>query len=286
MEQQRRLPDGRLHLHHGPIDLIVHAEGASTEVAAAEAQAVAGFQGLLAEMVTELPLLRRPLGAQPPALCGPVTRRMGDAVWPLRGRFITPMAAVAGAVADEMLARLCAGRQLQRAYVNNGGDIALHLAPGASFRTGLVADPQRLALDGLCVLRAEQPVRGIATSGRGGRSFSLGIADAVTVLARDAASADAAATLIANAVNVEHPAIRRCPAQQLDPDSDLGLQPVTVAVALAQLDPAARQAALDQGESLAQEYLHRGLIQGALLQLAGKQRICHAVQYLACGEIP
>ena len=69
---------------------------------------------------------------------------------------------------------------------------------------------------------------GVATSGRHGRSFSLGIADAVTVLARTASQADAAATIIANAVDLPgHPAVRRMPANELQPDSDLGARPVT-----------------------------------------------------------
>ena len=127
------------------------------------------------------------------------------------------MAAVAGAVADEMLQAMLAGRTLDKAYVNNGGDIAIHLAPGHSLRAGIFAQ----ALDGAVTLTHDRPVRGIATSGRGGRSFSLGIADSATVLAATAAAADAAATLIANAVNVDHPSIERRPARDLDPDSDL-----------------------------------------------------------------
>ena len=66
-------------------------------------------------------------------------------------------------------------------------------------------------------------MRGVATSGWRGRSFSLGIADAVTVLAATAAAADAAATIIANAVDLPgHPAIARRPASELEDDSDLG----------------------------------------------------------------
>ena len=78
------------------------------------------------------------------------------------------------------------------------------------------------------VIDADDPSRGVATSGRHGRSFSLGIADAVTVLARTASQADAAATIIANAVDLPgHPAIVRCPACDLQPDSDLGARLVT-----------------------------------------------------------
>ena len=204
-----RLPDGRLHLQHGPIDLIIEAFGAADEVERAYGQAIERFGDILPTLVRELPILRRPVGDAYPLLQGPVARRMAEAVWPHRAVYITPMAAVAGAVADEMLEAMVRGRTLDKAYVNNGGDIAIHLTPGHELRAGIFA----AALDGVARLTHDRPVRGIATSGCGGRSFSLGIADSATVLAATAAAADAAATLIANAVNADHPSIERRPAR-------------------------------------------------------------------------
>src|SRR5262249_31034737 len=113
--------------------------------------------------------------------------------------------------------------------------------------------------------------RGIATSGQGGRSFSLGIADAVTVLARRAADADAAATLIANAVDLDHRAIERRPAASLDPDSDLGNLPVTVRVGALLAGEVAT--ALDNGVRKAKSFADAGLILAAMLQLRGQRRI-------------
>jgi ApbE superfamily uncharacterized protein (UPF0280 family) len=269
--QRQFLPDGRLHLNHGPIDLIIEAFGAEDEVRAAYEQAWARFPDVLPPLVAELSLLRQAIGPEPPALKGIVAQRMAAAVWPHRARFITPMAAVAGAVADEMLAALVAGRALRRAYVNDGGDIALHLAPGERFTAGIVGDLAAPAIDGTAEIPAESPVRGIATSGRGGRSFSLGIADAVTVLARNAAAADAAATMIANAVDIDNPSIERRPALSLDPDSDLGERLVTVAVG--PLTPALVAAALDAGAREASVLAEAGLISAAMLQLRGAQRI-------------
>ncbi|TIT81752.1 MAG: UPF0280 family protein, partial [Mesorhizobium sp.] len=109
------------------------------------------------------------------------------AVAPLAQMFITPMAAVAGSVADEMLGALLAGRRLDRAYVNNGGDSALHLGSGQSMTLAIAGTGHGLA-DRIAI-HAEDGVRGVATSGWRGRSFSLGIADAVTVLARTGAEA-------------------------------------------------------------------------------------------------
>lgn len=265
----RLLPDGRLHLQEGPIDLVIGAEGPGARDAfraAAEA-----FDGLLATLVAELPTLRQPVGDTPPVLAGPVARRMAAAVWPHRLDVITPMAAVAGAVADHVLAAMARVPGLLVAHVNDGGDIGLYLAPAQRLRVGLVQSLARGVPEGMVTIRAEDPVRGLATSGWRGRSFSLGIAEAVTVLAVDAAAADAAATLIANAVDADHPAIRRAPARSIDPDSDLGDRLVTVEVG--PLPGPVLAAALDHGAALAARFEGRGLIHGALLALGGEIRV-------------
>lgn len=268
---RRHLGDGRLHLQHGPIDLVIEGWGAAAEVAAAYAQAAGRFDTVLPELVAELPRLREGLGAAFPLLRGRVARRMAAACWPHRSAFITPMAAVAGAVADEILAAMLAGRVLDKAVVNNGGDIAVHVAPGQALVAGIVENPERPTLG--AGLRLVRPA-GLATSGWRGRSHSLGIADAVTVLAADAATADAAATLVANAVDVDHPGIERRPARALREDSDLGDRLVTVAVP--PLPPEAIVAALDSGLAVARQMLRRGLIQGAYLALQLQSRAATA----------
>ena len=272
--QRARLADGRLHLNHGPIDLIIEAFGPVDEVERAYDQAWMKFPDVLPALTGELTLLRQPIGSVRPIFAGPVARRMADAVWPHRAKFITPMAAVAGAVADETLAALIEGRALRKGYVNDGGDIALHLTPGETFTAGIVGDLSAPAIDGRAEIDARSRVRGIATSGQGGRSFSLGIADAVTVLARSAAEADAAATMIANAVNVEDAAIVRQPASAIDPDSDLGDRLVTLSVGA--LSPEAIAAALDAGEHEAGKLADAGLILAAMLQLHKLRRIVTA----------
>lgn len=268
----RMLHDGRrLHLHHGPIDLIVEAFGAAAEIEAGYARANERFGDILPTLVSELDGLR--LAVQQPlrSFRGAVASRMMAAAWPHRAVFLTPMAAVAGAVADEVLAALTEGSDLARAYVNNGGDIAFHLAPGESLRAGMVGDYHMPAIDGMATLGFDRPVRGIATSGWKGRSFSLGIADSVTVLAKNAAAADVAATLIANAVDIDHPAVQRAAARSLDPDSDLGGRPVTVAVGA--LDPASVATALDRGRDVAAALERAGHIRAAMLQLHDQVRV-------------
>ncbi len=266
------LPDGRrLHMNHGPIDLVVEAFGPEDEARLAYAQAAAAFEGLLEGLVAELVQLRTPMEKDEPAFSGPVARRMGAAVWPHRKVFVTPMAAVAGAVADHVLEAMVAGRRLERAYVNNGGDIALYLSERQGFHTGVVQRLEAPNLDGIAEITAAMPVRGLATSGWRGRSHSLGVADAVTALARTAAAADVAATLIANAVRVDGPAVSRAPASELDADTDLGDRLVTVDVG--PLDAESVATALDAGAAAAQDMRARGLAWGAVLALQGALRV-------------
>ena len=295
------LPDGRWHFQHGPIDCIVSAEGEAGAAAECIEHAWSRFCTVLEELVEELTVLRADLSSlvlQRVVPLGRVGRRMVSACRPhaSEGRFITAMAAVAGSVAEEIVTsfddpRIC------RASVNNGGDIALVLRGDGAFDVGVVTDPsadhrhpersegsRRVpAPAGRFRVEARSPVRGIATSGWRGRSFSLGIADSVTVLARTAAEADAAATMIANAVDVDDPRIVRRPASTLKDDSDLGDLLVTVDVP--PLDAALVGRALDAGLARADALRDRGLItacamvcQGAL-RTVGRDRLWHGPRF-------
>jgi ApbE superfamily uncharacterized protein (UPF0280 family) len=266
----QRLRDGRLHLQHGPIDVVLRGWGTPDAIRAAEDAAARRFPTILPELCDELRELRRPM-AEAPHVDGPVAHRMVAACAPFAPVFVTPMAAVAGAVADELLAVMLRAAPLDRAFVNDGGDIAIHVANGHALTLGLVAhpDPSRgIAYDGALRLPGGSGVGGVATSGRHGRSFSLGIADAVTALATDAATADVAATLIANAVDLEDPAIQRMPASNLDPDSDLGHRLITVEVGYLSDEQALH--ALRQGSERAQAFVAARLIVAAALRLNGQ----------------
>jgi len=276
--QRSALDNGRWHFNHGPIDIVAEAHGDPCAVAAAHDAAWARFVHVLDELVRELPLLRLPVTdrMRPRHV---IARRMWDACAAFSPTFITPMAAVAGSVAQELVA-FYDRPGVERAWINNGGDIALHLAPGQSARVGVFSDLARfdwrthggvLTTDGQFELRADQPVRGVATSGWRGRSFSLGIADSVTVLAPTAAQADAAATVIANAVDVDDAAIARRPASECKDDSDLGDMLVTVDVPA--LAPAQVRNALDTGAVCARVLQKGGLVWAALLVCQGQWRL-------------
>jgi ApbE superfamily uncharacterized protein (UPF0280 family) len=277
--QIRKLSDGRrLHLQDGPIDLIVEAFGETRQVEAAYNAAAARFVDVLDELCGELGILRRPSAEDSTPPHGTVARRMAAAVRPYASRiFITPMAAVAGAVADDILDTMTNAAQLSRAYVNDGGDIALHLTKSESFVVGMVDQPDRASLFGTTTIQYGDPIRGIATSGWRGRSFSLGIADAVTVLADTAAMADAAATVIANAVDLPgHPGIGRVRACDLAPDSDLRERLVTQSVG--KLRSHEVSAALEAGIAVAESLRASGLVRAAALNLQGETRVVVPVE--------
>ena len=269
------LPDGhRLHLHDGPIDLILEAYGRPEQIHAAYDTAERRFVTILDELCAELPLLRKAVGSNMPRPQGVIARRMAAAVEPYGERcFITPMAAVAGAVAEEILENMTKDTKLARCYVNNGGDIALYLTPGECFSVGMVDRPDRPSLFGTLRIHSEDPIRGLATSGWRGRSFSLGIADAVTVLAADAAAADAAATIIANAIDLpSHPGIVRVRAREMAPDNDLGDLCVTRAVP--KLCSGEVQEALASGASVAEELISGWLATRRSTSFAGTDACC------------
>lgn len=282
----------RLHLQHGPIDLIIGAWGDHAAIKRAYDAAWSRFQTILTELVDELATLRQPVDVSR-SFNGSVAQRMRGACVVFAPQFITPMAAVAGSVADEVLASMMTERSIERIFVNNGGDIAIHLAAGTEMAVGMAqlpAEPpspqpvpldpttaipsrhgHRAVIDGTARITAASGVRGVATSGWRGRSLSLGIADSVTVLAATAAQADAAATMIANAVNIDHPAIVRARACDRVDDTDLGARMVTVSVG--PLDSRAHRDALDHGEHYAQSVVARRLIIAAVITLAGERRM-------------
>lgn len=273
-----------LHCNHGPIDLIVQADGPLEERRRAMQAAREGFADILPCLAAELTLLRTRV-ERASLLRGRVARRMLHACLPFAEQRLTPMAAVAGAVADEVLDAMMRASDCRRLWVNNGGDIALYLAAGQRFNCGLVSDVATGCCDGLVSLAHADGIAGIATSGsagkgRGGRSFSLGIADSVTVLAGSAALADAAATLIANHVDLPgHDAVKRAPARDMDPDTDLGRRHVTLSVG--RLTSREISTALAAGKRYAQGCLVTGRIASAILCLRQQRCVVGSPHMLA-----
>ena len=178
---------------------------------------------------------------------------------------LTPMAAVAGAVAQEVCG-VAAGLGADRVIVNNGGDIALHLGPGQEAVVGL-KPPGREELCARLILDSGSGVGGVASSGWAGRSHSPGVADLVSVWAASAALADAAATLIAGACQTRGGGVETRPAAQVDPGSDLGQGMVTVRVG--RLSRKQKEEAEAQGLEAAQRLQESGIIRGCFIDVQG-----------------
>ena len=183
-------------------------------------------------------------------------------------------------MADHVLAAMTMVPGLRRAWVDDGGDVAVRPAPGETTTLALCDDPRTGTMPARLRLGRS---RGVATSGWRGRSHSLSVADAATAVARTAAEADVAATLIANAVDLPgHPAVVRRPARDLAPDGDPGDRPVTAAAG--RLSAGEVSAALAAGLARAEGMRAAGLIEGAALFLAGRSVVAGACD-LAVGPV-
>ena len=264
------LSDGRLHLQHGPIDLIIEANGDAKDISIAYDAMAKRFETVLDELVPELATLRKEVSSADNAKSS-IARRMIVAALKFNDEFVTPMAAVAGSVADEIVEIGWNVISLSKLYINNGGDIAFRISPGHELTVGVAKSVTSSALLGRLHFSANSNVRGVATSGFGGRSRTFGIADAVTVVSSCAADADVAATLIANHVSLgSHPQVSAVAANLIDESSDLGGRLVTTAVGV--LTNYEIKSALDKGEHRANELFAKQLISGAFLALRGSVR--------------
>jgi len=158
-----------------------------------------------------------------------VAVKMINAVKRVDEKTLTPMAAVAGTV-SEMVRDFIRDEEADFIAVNNGGDIAVHNRKGREITIGIGdirtgrATPYVLKINGLDDF-------GIATSGFGGRSLTLGLADLVTVIAESGAVADAAATFLCNRTNVVTDRVQRKRASEVDPSTDIPDELVTVSIA-------------------------------------------------------
>lgn len=261
------LSGGRLQLQQGPINLVIKAYGPEAAVQAAYQAAIAYFPSILSGLVPNLHILKSPVTGNETAEASVAGNRMIKIASSFSECFVTPMASVAGAVADEILSILVKTPELDKIFVNNGGDIAIYLAGAEKIDIGVVPSLRLAVPEAKLELCAADGIGGVATSGWDGHSHSLGIADAVTVLAEDAATADMAATLIANKVDTQCNAIGRTPACELDDTSDLGGRMVTTNVG--KLSETNIKAALQNGLDYANFLIKANRIKAVLIALQG-----------------
>lgn len=264
----RSLAPGKLLVDYGPISMVIEAyrngEPLDEAIRAGGQTAVLKLQELtrvLEIAKTPVPLLD--YKKEYPS----VLIRMIEAVKATGEPDVTPMAAVAGTIADEVLNTLI-HNGATRAMVNNGGDIAIRVGFEKSIRVGVITDLLAGQVSHYIELKDQHRVGGIATSGMGGRSFTKGIASAVVVMAKTAAQADACATMLANTINADHPEIIRTQAELIDPQTDIKGQQVTVKVG--ELDDNTIKHALQAGQHKFFQYKERGLLLGVIMAVKGR----------------
>lgn len=197
----------------------------------------------------------------------PIALQMVKSVMAFDEPDLTPMAAVAGTMADAVADWLFQ-RGMTRVIVDNGGDISIRLSGSETARVGIRTDINSPLISHVMVLDARNSSWGVNTSGLGGRSLTRGIASAVTVIAKTSSMADAAATALANACFAEDENIVQVPAEKVDPNTDIPGVPVTVRVGALKPDTVIRS--LKSSLTRAEGYVKQGLIHGALIAAGGR----------------
>jgi ApbE superfamily uncharacterized protein (UPF0280 family) len=261
------LAPGRLYLDYGPIQATVSAYRAGEPLHQEIEEACHRAADQLKELVTCLSLAKLPPGEVKN------TRKLPDILMKMMGAVqksgdptLTSMAAVAGTFAD-IMADFLAEKGATKVMVSNGGDIALRLTEGESVKVGIVSDIDAKSFSHTITINGESRIRGIATSGYGGRSFTKGIASAVAVFGENSREADAAATLIGNYCLSPDPGIIQVPAESLDPDTDIPGHMVTMSVG--DINPATPGKALAKGMEKANELIKTQVIIGAAIFIKG-----------------
>ena len=249
------LPDGRVFVDYGPTSMVITARRAGAPCPELAEAAFPLIQSSLEEIAQALPVLRQyPRDGDFSALEG-LPRVMAEAVLATGEETLTPMAAVAGTVADAVADWIFA-RGADLVAVNNGGDVALRLGEGQQLRMGILPDLDGGGISRVITLRAEDGIGGVCTSGLGGRSLTRGVASAVTVFSRRCALADACATHIANCSYIDSPRVHVCPAGELEPESDIA--GLTVVSAVEPLTEAEKARAAAQAMAEAARQYQRG----------------------------
>ncbi len=273
------LKDGSMLAHRGPmfLNVLVIRKG-HPDTDLARAGIVKAFS-LLEDQAKNKPIITSNIvNVDTRAAYPAVIQRMIMAVLVTGDKSLTPLAAVAGAVSDEVADFISHTEGVSKVVVNNGGDIAIRLKDGEIAKVGINLNYLRSTV--AYVLSISDEVCGIATSGFGGRSFTKGIASASVVKAPTASSADVLATILGNATDVDDPLIARQLAEEIYPDTDIPGHWVTTSVG--DISDIKVDEALEKGMASARKLRQRGLIFETLLAVKGRARMTEGMS--ACLE--
>ncbi len=251
----RVLEDGKVYVDYGPVSMVIMADKDGLPLTELCCQAFAVIEEGLKELTSSLDLLRLYPGQIPLRILTGLPAQMLEAVLAVEEPTLTPMATVAGAMAD-LVADWLFARGAQRVSVNNGGDVAIRLAPGQKLNLGIMSSLAAGQVDVVVPIKAEDGIGGVATSGLGGRSFTRGIAQGVSVFSSRCILADALATHLANTSYVPSPRVLTAKAGVFDPQSDI--RDLEVVAAVDRLTRREVRQALAQVEQEAFRQKHKG----------------------------
>jgi ApbE superfamily uncharacterized protein (UPF0280 family) len=266
-EFYRILEPGKVHFDYGPVSMVLSAGAGGKPLTELCCRAFEAIDAALTEITGSLPILRRYVSQIPSSALSGLPRRMLESVLAVGDPLMTPMAAVAGAVADAAADWLFS-RGADQVLANNGGDIAVRLGPGKSVKVGIVSSLARGEIEEIVTITEHDGIGGIATSGLGGRSFTRGIAQGVTAFARSGVLADALATRLANTSFIPSPRVFTGKAGILDPGSDIA--DLEVVIGMDPLHAEEVERSLDQVRREALRQKQRGNLLALRASVQGK----------------
>jgi len=260
------LQGGAVLVECGPMRLVIAARigqvAQPQQAMRAAEQAVRFLEGV----AQARPFLGRDYRGLISRVADPLALKMAASVQTVGDDDLTPMAAVAGTMADAV-ADFLFERGMTRVLVDNGGDAAIRSCDGEPVTVGIRPRVDRAAITNVVVLGPERTSWGVATSGLGGRSLTRGVLDAATIVAADASLADAAATAVANAGHIADRAVVRGPAEEIDPHTDIAGLEVTLRVG--QLAEESKRRAVDRAMRRAEQLIADRIVFGAFVACQG-----------------
>lgn len=220
------LEDNRVFIDYGPIQMSIDCrvdDILNIEIEKRVAEEVLKEFNKLLPYTTKLKQMRAIKKSESNSI---VLNKMIDAVDITESKDLNTLASVAGSF-SEYASEVAKNIGATKAIINNGGDIALYNDEQKPITVAIpVNDNQQLKI----IVDKSMQINGICTSGLKGRSFTKGIATFCTVFASKSSVADACATYIANETNEEHPNILRCLAQDIDEQTDIKGQLITLKI--------------------------------------------------------
>jgi uncharacterized protein len=261
------LAGGAVMIECGPMRLVIDARVGKVPQPQQALRAADEAVRFLEGVARARPFLGRDYRSLTPQVTDPLALKMIASIRAVGDADLTPMAAVAGTIADAV-ADFLFERGMTRVLVDNGGDVAVRCCDGAPVTVGIRPQVESKSISHAIVLGPERTAWGIATSGLGGRSLTRGVLEAATVVAADASLADAAATAVANASYVEDSAVVQVAAEAIDPRTDIAGLRVTAGVG--PLPESIKNQAVHHAIRRAEKLIDDNIVLGAFVACQGR----------------